>query len=196
MHKLECGYISGKELNKLLALRDPFVDIRNYSFIIYEAANKWVVDRNNGNYSITGLDTNDPTFTYQNAKFSILPIATACEKDNTVIPYGEYHPSGFAFNLLDRVINQFQFPTRYECGNIYTGATKCFRFCFKFAAVVCNQVQGITFMSFAVNDTSSLWVVLLKAKNKLAHNAIQTMNNYRVNITEDIINGWYNNTHV
>ncbi len=159
-----------------------FFNIKNESCINYLAFNKIRVPSND--YDVDLSNRNRCSLRLGNAKFIILPVATACEAQQSVRVFGQAHPTGFAFNQLDGAIRALGLPTDYNAPNVQdNGVTPCFKFGFKISALVCRQVGGVTFLSVCPTPTTWVWLIILRGSNLEANQMLENFNEMKNTIT-------------
>lgn len=103
--------------------------------------------------------------------FTILPVCTSSDEDESVMVFSKNHPSNFVYAPIEDTLEKFNIPDVHvrEEGNTQT----CFNFSYKLASLVCKETQGKTFFSVCPEPGSYIWVVVTGGKNKNAKRFIK-----------------------
>lgn len=176
---------------------EAFENIRDESYLIYQAFNRKIKIDNNYNVDLT--NPNKCLFQIANKEFTILPVATASETldDTSLIIFGKDHPAKFVFPQLEPIIENLGIPRKYIPENEnQNSATPCFRFGYKLTALVCMAVAGKTFLSICPRPKTWVWFVILKGNSKASKKILDDLPLQSALITKEQIDEWYNKTKI
>jgi len=179
--------MSSKENN---LMNEKFNAIKHQAYNTYQGFNA-VFARSN-NYQ---MDLSECVFKHGNCTYKILPVATASEygAPRSLILFGDSHPTGFNYRQLDEVISQLKLPRYFEDTDFVSqeGATACFKQGFKISALICEAVQGKTFVSVCPQDGIWMWFVILKPTNTLAERMLSAVESRKSKIQVEEADRWY-----
>lgn len=122
--------------------------------------------------------------------FTILPVCTSSDEDESVMAFSKNHPTNFVYAPVEDTLEKFNIPDVYvrEEGNTQT----CFNFSYKLTALVCKEMQGKTFFSVCPEPGSYIWVVVTGGKNKNAKRFIKEVESKAKQDRKKEADDWYN----
>ena len=137
------------------------------------------------------LDSCD--FKLGKGNYEILPVGTTARNrdETTFIAFDDHHPSQLFFKRTDEIIRLYDLPSVYFNKDINDGKHQCYKFGYKLSAIICEKVNGKSFLSISLDNGTTLWLVIVKSKNSTAKHSLNLMDNNITTLTDMDANDWY-----
>ena len=133
-----------------------------------------------------------------NAKFNIVPVAVSRKYGNprgvTLYTENTIDTNGLIHHELAKIVKKLDLPRKFKINphtGEFDGIFEVFRFAYKVTALVCDKLNGITFMNIDILDGRVIWCVITKSYNKEGQKLLKSINKYKDKITLEKSNKWY-----
>lgn len=111
-----------------------------------------------------------------------LKFCRTSTKENFIL-YGENHPSSLKFARIIEIAKELNVSDSETYDK-----TAHFELSYKFSAIVCEKVQGITLLSATSDEGLWTWFVILSADNKYSERHLRTI---KKNIPDKEADQWF-----
>jgi hypothetical protein len=168
---------------------ESFENIRPDSYKKYASFNKNLDSFNT--YTVNIIDSETAIFDLGSCKFNIIPVLKTNKKNLTteVTIFDQNHPTGLNFSQVTQICSTMHIPLIIE--ESINGISNSFSFSYKLSAIICDKVQGLTFLSATPEDGLWIWFVVMGAGNSAGKKYLQNMAKEQKKIKDDEAKCWY-----